>query len=169
MGYRTALALSAGSCLSFHALQGKRSTVQIQYSLLRSTCSADDGVSLAIRTPYLRGCFCSGSRWSYFDFMPRLAVQWPRRMASKNRQIRKFMKRIFLCLCSMLIFVGCCPCRKILVVEVHLTPVSSYELAPSYHQQWMPKTHRDSLLWKASRDAIRSANESTKHLNPLYR
>lgn|GEM_PF-3012443 len=80
------------------------------------------------------------------------------------------MKKMFtgkafaVCVCALFLG-GCCPCRKVLVVDRPIyIPSPAYSAQP---QRWIPKTHRDSLLWKASRKAVQSANESTKQMTKL--
>lgn len=68
-------------------------------------------------------------------------------------------------LCGMSILAGCCPCRETIVERRVYVHDAHFGLLP----RWTPRTHRDSLLWKASREAVKFANESTKYLNPLYR
>nr|DAL15291.1 MAG TPA_asm: TRAF PROTEIN, TRAO PROTEIN, TRAN ADHESION, BACTERIAL SECRETION.5A [Caudoviricetes sp.] len=74
------------------------------------------------------------------------------------------MKTIFFLCC--LLTVGCCSCRRTPVIVERRIYV--HDPLPDSYPHWIPKTHRDSVLWKASQAARQSATESTKHLNPLY-
>lgn len=69
--------------------------------------------------------------------------------------------------CIIFIFLGmtsCYVCRKAPIIIERPVYIPS---TPQYYSfpRWVPRTHRDSLLWEASKKAKLSANAK----NPMYR